>query len=497
MSGRPSMGIRAGRLRTAARFRDRRAAFAAPDRLRFPRRPAHAGDDMTALEPRARSSAPDAPARTPGPDGASAAAPSTGRRGSGGGTGRRPSGSVPGPTRSRATTPAGRHRAVRPVPRLPRAGRRRRSTSPRSTLDSARRARPAGGGRRAGRPAGQLRRADRRAEPGPAAVRAGLLLRRPAAARHPRRATRPRPCGSASWSGPARSRPATSSASSRSCGSRSSSSSSSCRASCPTCPATTSPPSTARPARSAATSTTSPGCPTAGSCSSAATSPTRASRPRWSWRARTRCCARPPTRMTSPGEVLASVNDMLCADIPAHMFVTCLAIALDPASGEMDVRQRRPQLALHPHRRRRRRARADGDRHAARPHAGHGLRRDARRPGRAARGCSCTATGWPRRTTPPASMFGFDRLAALVGTTPGGEVLIDRLPVRAHRLHRRRRSSRRTTSRSSRSSGRPRRTRAVRRERVVRPSPRSPRRAPPGASATSSPGCSRPSNRCT
>jgi len=38
-------------------------------------------------------------------------------------------------------------------------------------------------------------------------------------------------------------------------------------------------------------------------------------------------------RLISPGAVLGHVNDMLCADIPAHMFVTCLALVLDPASG--------------------------------------------------------------------------------------------------------------------------------------------------------------------
>ena len=41
-------------------------------------------------------------------------------------------------------------------------------------------------------------------------------------------------------------------------------------------------------------------------------------------------------RLISPGKVLAHVNDMLCADIPAHMFVTCLALVLDPASGEVE-----------------------------------------------------------------------------------------------------------------------------------------------------------------
>ena len=35
----------------------------------------------------------------------------------------------------------------------------------------------------------------------------------------------------------------------------------------------------------------------------------------------------------SPGQVLAEVNDLLCPDIPARMFVTCLYAVLDPASG--------------------------------------------------------------------------------------------------------------------------------------------------------------------
>jgi len=38
-------------------------------------------------------------------------------------------------------------------------------------------------------------------------------------------------------------------------------------------------------------------------------------------------------RLISPGAVLGHVNDMLCADIPAHMFVTCLALVLDPGTG--------------------------------------------------------------------------------------------------------------------------------------------------------------------
>lgn len=40
-------------------------------------------------------------------------------------------------------------------------------------------------------------------------------------------------------------------------------------------------------------------------------------------------------RLISPGEVLERVNDVLYDDIPPHMFVTCLALVLDPVTGEI------------------------------------------------------------------------------------------------------------------------------------------------------------------
>ena len=40
-------------------------------------------------------------------------------------------------------------------------------------------------------------------------------------------------------------------------------------------------------------------------------------------------------RLISPGEVLARANDQLCPDIPRNMFVTCLYLLLDPATGEL------------------------------------------------------------------------------------------------------------------------------------------------------------------
>jgi serine phosphatase RsbU (regulator of sigma subunit)/anti-sigma regulatory factor (Ser/Thr protein kinase) len=41
-------------------------------------------------------------------------------------------------------------------------------------------------------------------------------------------------------------------------------------------------------------------------------------------------------RLLSPGATLAQVNDMLCGDIPAHMFVTCFALVLDPLTGRIE-----------------------------------------------------------------------------------------------------------------------------------------------------------------
>jgi serine phosphatase RsbU (regulator of sigma subunit) len=41
-------------------------------------------------------------------------------------------------------------------------------------------------------------------------------------------------------------------------------------------------------------------------------------------------------RLLSPGAILAAVNDLLCVDIPAHMFVTCLVMTLEPETGRIE-----------------------------------------------------------------------------------------------------------------------------------------------------------------
>jgi serine phosphatase RsbU (regulator of sigma subunit) len=42
-------------------------------------------------------------------------------------------------------------------------------------------------------------------------------------------------------------------------------------------------------------------------------------------------------RSRHPGRILAAANNQLVGDIPAHMFVTCLCIVMDPATGLMNV----------------------------------------------------------------------------------------------------------------------------------------------------------------
>lgn len=42
-------------------------------------------------------------------------------------------------------------------------------------------------------------------------------------------------------------------------------------------------------------------------------------------------------RLGRPGPILAAANHQLIGDIPAHMFVTCLCIVMDPSTGEMSV----------------------------------------------------------------------------------------------------------------------------------------------------------------
>jgi serine phosphatase RsbU (regulator of sigma subunit) len=127
-------------------------------------------------------------------------------------------------------------------------------------------------------------------------------------------------------------------------------------------------------------------------------------------------------RLISPGQVLAHVNDLLCADIPAHMFVTCLALVLDPATGLLEfanaghdvpyVRTSGGVAEL----------RARGMPLGLMPGMAYEEKTFQLQPGDCA---LLHSDGLAEAHGPGREMFGFGRVAALVGRGVSGEALID------------------------------------------------------------------------
>jgi serine phosphatase RsbU (regulator of sigma subunit) len=127
-------------------------------------------------------------------------------------------------------------------------------------------------------------------------------------------------------------------------------------------------------------------------------------------------------RLISPGTVLAQVNDLLCADIPAHMFVTCLALVLDPVSGKVEfanaghdvpyVRTAGGVAEL----------RARGMPLGLMPGMEYEEKTFQFEPGDCA---LLHSDGLAEAHAPDREMFGFPRVAELAGRGPSGEELID------------------------------------------------------------------------
>ena len=132
------------------------------------------------------------------------------------------------------------------------------------------------------------------------------------------------------------------------------------------------------------------------------------------------------SRMSSPGRVLARVNDLLCADIPAHMFVTCCAMVLDPADGELVFANAGHNLPyIHTGRDGGvRELTATGMPLGLMPGMVYDETLDRLLPGE---GLLLHSDGLAEAHDADRQMFGFDRLAQLVGAAPGGRVLIDLL----------------------------------------------------------------------
>jgi serine phosphatase RsbU (regulator of sigma subunit) len=127
-------------------------------------------------------------------------------------------------------------------------------------------------------------------------------------------------------------------------------------------------------------------------------------------------------RLIAPGAVLAHVNDLLCADIPAHMFVTCLALVLDPLSGKVefanaghDVPYVRTEDGVAE-------LRARGMPLGLMPGMEYEEKTFQFQPGDCA---LLHSDGLAEAHAPDREMFGFPRVAELAGRSSSGEELID------------------------------------------------------------------------
>ena len=127
-------------------------------------------------------------------------------------------------------------------------------------------------------------------------------------------------------------------------------------------------------------------------------------------------------RLISPGAVLETVNDLLWRDTPAHMFVTCLALVLDASSGRItfanaghDVPYVRTADGVAE-------LRAKGMPLGLMPGMTYEEKAFTFRPGDCA---LLHSDGLSEAHAGDREMFGFHRVAALVGQGASGQALID------------------------------------------------------------------------
>ncbi|MEP6697038.1 MAG: GAF domain-containing SpoIIE family protein phosphatase [Pseudonocardiales bacterium] len=127
-------------------------------------------------------------------------------------------------------------------------------------------------------------------------------------------------------------------------------------------------------------------------------------------------------RLISPGAVLQHANDVLYDDIPAHMFVTCLAVVLDPLTGRItyanaghDLPYVRTQEGVTE-------LRARGMPLGLMPGMAYEEKTATLRSGET---MLLHSDGLAEAHAPDREMFGFPRLMKLVETDVGGQELID------------------------------------------------------------------------
>lgn len=128
------------------------------------------------------------------------------------------------------------------------------------------------------------------------------------------------------------------------------------------------------------------------------------------------------SRLVSPGEVLKRANDVLYDDIPAHMFVTCLAVVLDPATGELTYANAGHDLPYVRTRTGIQELRATGMPLGLMAGMSYEEKTATLEPGDS---MLLHSDGIAEAHAPDREMFGFPRLKRLVEANSGGEALID------------------------------------------------------------------------
>ncbi|HYT24949.1 MAG TPA: SpoIIE family protein phosphatase [Actinomycetota bacterium] len=129
-------------------------------------------------------------------------------------------------------------------------------------------------------------------------------------------------------------------------------------------------------------------------------------------------------RLVSPAEVLERANDLLVTEMPAHMFVTCLYAVLDPATGRLRFANAGHNLPYLRGAEGVAELRATGMPLGLMP----GMHYDEKETTlRAGDGLLLHSDGLAEAHGAEREMFGFPRLAKLVGDSDGGEALIDLL----------------------------------------------------------------------
>lgn len=127
-------------------------------------------------------------------------------------------------------------------------------------------------------------------------------------------------------------------------------------------------------------------------------------------------------RLVGPGAVLGAVNEQLCQDTPERMFVTCLAAVLDPAAGEVTFANAGHDVPYVHTAGGVRELRARGMPLGLMPGMTYEEKTFTFAPGEFA---LLHSDGLAEAHGPDREMFGFHRVAALVGRAASSDTLID------------------------------------------------------------------------